>query len=485
MGIMALVERGKNKRILLWLGYGLFIVTYGGGPLGFVSGPIGYEPSWDSLLLVQTAFMLGTASGCLGMKLVARQGSSKRGHASGAAAYVAATLLCWAAQPVLAAIDVQTGTAVRSVLSLLVGALYAQPLLFWIGQFLGLSRACERLSFIAAFVPCYALGPIVMASASGFGDVPYVYSLLMAVCASVSALIQVAFFRPSEHGARRVDGTPGGYRLTIHSVSILVCLGFSWGVAQAGSLFVFGDGWSAETAFSMLVGFGLLFVVAVAMRAGRTQNSVRFGMFIRLSIVASGAVIVAVPLVFELAPSLFYPLCNAVMMVGEMSVIVFSIDICCEEGEPLTDVFAANYATFVGALCVSGGAFWLAHAMVGGQEAWWLIAIVSTWVVLGVIPFLPSRSSDAIAFTLDTLPENEGYEANISLKRERMAKKYGLTAGEAEVLGMLLQGMNREQIAAEMYLSPWTIKSRISAIYKKCGIHSYKELVKLVSDDEA
>ena len=66
-----------------------------------------------------------------------------------------------------------------------------------------------------------------------------------------------------------------------------------------------------------------------------------------------------------------------------------------------------------------------------------------------------------------------------------MAKKYRLTAGEADVLGLLLQGMNREQIAAQMYLSPWTIKSRISAIYKKCGIHSYKELVKLVSDDEA
>ena len=123
--------------------------------------------------------------------------------------------------------------------------------------------------------------------------------------------------------------------------------------------------------------------------------------------------------------------------------------------------------------------------MVGGQEAWWLAAVVSTWVVLAVIPFLPSRSSDAIVFALDKLPENEGYEANISMQRERMAKKYRLTAGEADVLGLLLQGMNREQIAAQMYLSPWTIKSRISAIYKKCGIHSYKELVKLVSDDEA
>ena len=73
-------------------------------------------------------------------------------------------------------------------------------------------------------------------------------------------------------------------------------------------------------------------------------------MFIRLSIVACGAVLVALPLLFETAPSLFYPLCSAVMMVGEISIIVFSIDVCCEEGEPLVDVFAANYATFIAAI---------------------------------------------------------------------------------------------------------------------------------------
>lgn len=485
MDFAACAERSGSKRVLLWLGFGLFIVTYGGGPLGFVSGPTQDVPAWDSILLVQTAFMLGTALGCFGMKLVVRRTPSKRVHVLGAVVYVSATLMCWAAQPALAAVDVQTGTAVRSVLSLFVGALYAQPLVFWIEQFLDLSKASKRLGFIAAFVPCYALSPVVMASVSRFDGVPYVYSLLMAVCAIASALIMSALFHPSAPPVRRVDEGARSYRLTVHSVSVLVCLGFSWGIAQAGSLLVFGGGWSTETVFSMLVAFGLLFVIAVAMQVGRTQNSMRFGAFIRLSIVACGAVLVAAPLVFEFAPSLFYPLCNAVMMVGEISLIVFSIDICSEEGETLTNVFAANYATFIGAVCVSGALFWLAHTMIGGFEAWWLTAVASTWVVLAVIPFLPSRSSDAVVFTLSTLPENEGYEANISLQRERMTKRYGLSAGEAEVLGHLLQGMNREQIAAELYLSPWTIKSRISAIYKKCGIHSYKELVKLVSDDEA
>lgn len=479
-------ERGTGTRVLLWLGFGLFVVTYGGGPLGFVSGPIGHAFSWDSILLVQTSFMLGTALGCLMMKLSARQGDPRRRQVAGALAYVATALLCWAAQPVLAAVDVPTGTAVRSVLSLLAGAIYAQPLLFWVGRFLDLSSACDRRGFIAAFVPCYALSPIVMGAVSVFDGVPYVYSVLMAVCSVLSVFIQVVFFHPSaQQPVPRADGDARGYRLTVHSVSVLVCLGFSWGVAQAGSLLLFGGGWSVETVISMFVTFGLLIAIAVAMQAGHAQGGVRFGMFIRLSIVACGAVLVALPLLFESVPSLFYPLCSAVMMVGEISVIVFSIDVCCEEGEPLADVFAANYATFIGAVCVSGAIFWLAQTLIGGEAAWWIVVIASMWAVLVVIPFLPSRSSGALVFTLGTLPENEGYEANIALQRERMAKRYRLSAGESEVLDHLLRGLNREQIAAEMCLSPWTIKSRIGAIYKKCDIHSYKELMQLASNDEA
>ena len=79
----------------------------------------------------------------------------------------------------------------------------------------------------------------------------------------------------------------------------------------------------------------------------------------------------------------------------------------------------------------------------------------------------------------------EGYEAHVALQRESMAARYGLSEGEAEVLRYLLMGMKRDEIAEKMYLSPWTIKARTSAIYKKCGVHSYKELMVLVSGDEA
>lgn len=193
----------------------------------------------------------------------------------------------------------------------------------------------------------------------------------------------------------------------------------------------------------------------------------------------------ALPLLYQVAPVLLYPPCYFAMTICEISVIVFSIDLSREEGKSLIGVYAVNYAMLVGAICLASIFFWLAHTFIEDNIAWLVVAMVTTWVVLGVIPFLPSRSSHAAVLSLNKLPENEGYEAYVALQRESMASRYGLSEGEAEVLQYLLRGMKRDEIAEKMYLSPWTIKARTSAIYKKCGVHSYKELMVLVSDDES
>ncbi|HEY5771075.1 MAG TPA: helix-turn-helix transcriptional regulator [Chitinophagaceae bacterium] len=43
----------------------------------------------------------------------------------------------------------------------------------------------------------------------------------------------------------------------------------------------------------------------------------------------------------------------------------------------------------------------------------------------------------------------------------------GLTARENEVLLLLAKGMNREEIAAKLFISPETVKMHIKNIYKK------------------
>ena len=43
----------------------------------------------------------------------------------------------------------------------------------------------------------------------------------------------------------------------------------------------------------------------------------------------------------------------------------------------------------------------------------------------------------------------------------------GLTARENEVLLLLAKGLNREQIAAKLFISPETVKMHVKNIYKK------------------
>ncbi len=481
---MARVGRDGGGPAFLLLGFGMFVVTYGGGPLGFFSGSAGSVP-WGIVLIAQTAFLVGTALGSFGVRFAFRSSSERRERVLGASAYVAATLACLALQPALAAANASIGTWCRVALSLFAGAFSAQPLLFWVGRLLDFSRVSGRLGFFAVLVSCYLLNPAAAALVSRFEGVPYAGPAVVAGCALASALMQALLFCPSEDAVPRKPSGKGAYRLVVHSSSVLICLGFSWGVAEAATLLMLGVGRSDESALGMVAAFCLVFAAACAARALSTREEMKFGAFIRLSIVACGGTLVSVPLVVEVMPSLLFPLCYFVILLGEVSLIAFSIDVCREEGRALVDVLPANYAVFVGAVCVSGTLFWIAHELFEERMAWWMVAIVSTWVVLAAVPFLPSRASDAVVFTLGELPENEGYEANVAMLRERMALRYSLSDKEAEVLGLLLQGMNREQIAARLYLSPWTIKSRISMIYRKCGIHSYKELVKLASSDEA
>ena len=96
----------------LLLGFGMFVVTYGGGPLGFFSGSAGSVP-WGIVLIAQTAFLVGTALGSFGVRFAFRSSSERRERVLGASAYVAATLACLALQPALAAANASIGTWCR------------------------------------------------------------------------------------------------------------------------------------------------------------------------------------------------------------------------------------------------------------------------------------------------------------------------------------------------------------------------------------
>lgn len=65
------------------------------------------------------------------------------------------------------------------------------------------------------------------------------------------------------------------------------------------------------------------------------------------------------------------------------------------------------------------------------------------------------------------------------------ADHWGLTNREGEVLQLLVRGMNRKEISAELCTSQNTVKTHISHIYEKMDVHSVSELLKKMMEHEA
>jgi DNA-binding NarL/FixJ family response regulator len=55
-----------------------------------------------------------------------------------------------------------------------------------------------------------------------------------------------------------------------------------------------------------------------------------------------------------------------------------------------------------------------------------------------------------------------------------------LTSREWSVLTRLLDGQRIPAIAADLYVSPSTVRNHLSSIYAKLGVHSQVDLIRLV-----
>jgi DNA-binding CsgD family transcriptional regulator len=53
-----------------------------------------------------------------------------------------------------------------------------------------------------------------------------------------------------------------------------------------------------------------------------------------------------------------------------------------------------------------------------------------------------------------------------------------LSEREREVLGLLASGKTNREVAAELYVSPGTVKAHVASIYRKLGAHNRAEMLK-------
>lgn len=78
--------------------------------------------------------------------------------------------------------------------------------------------------------------------------------------------------------------------------------------------------------------------------------------------------------------------------------------------------------------------------------------------------------------------ESERPEATLADRCEDAAKRYKLSAREAEVLPFLVQGRSRAFIRETLFISKGTVDTHVAHIYSKMGVNSKDELMNLVLD---
>ena len=68
-------------------------------------------------------------------------------------------------------------------------------------------------------------------------------------------------------------------------------------------------------------------------------------------------------------------------------------------------------------------------------------------------------------------------------KTNQVAQRYGLTKREFEVFLLLSKGRSNKLIEERLVISPHTVDSHVTHIYRKCDVHSRQEVMDLIEEE--
>ena len=480
----ASVSHGEVLRCaLLCIGYGSYqACCYNGVVYKAFLVATGLPPSdaWACIILL----VAGSGVGCLAVRALHERGVHLAGRAGAGAGYTAMALIGMLALAMRAS---------PSALLLLAGAMglaTSPALLLWFKAFLALYRRHGPVECMLA-ITCGTMAGFSPVCLTGFASGPEAWLALQLAGMGCAAAVQLgiatggrvsdtageqAAGMSSTRGSGQVPtGASSPYRLSIYVAALVASFGATTGFA--GSMgFFFAGGGARDTWLilaSACAACTLLIVLSLVTNKGATLH---FGLLIRIALVVAGVVFGFAPALLGFLPQGLTALCQVVTVVQGVAMTLLSVEICYERNLAMSDVMPANYAIYV--VCVCAGMCLASLASSAGSDlAWQLVAALATASVVIVIPALPASSSTAATFTAKTLLENERYDQRSARVCQATASRFGLTPREADVLGLLLQGRTRAQIAEALSLSVWTVKEYVGSVYAKVGVHSAKDLM--------
>ncbi len=96
-------------------------------------------------------------------------------------------------------------------------------------------------------------------------------------------------------------------------------------------------------------------------------------------------------------------------------------------------------------------------------------------------PEAPDGTKDSTA-PAQPVKEHESIGEHIAQCYHILAQQHGLSPRETDVFLLLAQGRSRPHISTALYLSDGTVKTHISHIYKKFGVHTREDLLTIVQN---
>lgn len=357
----------------------------------------------------------------------------------------------------------------------------------WFEVFFAVRRERGRTACMVSFA-CSFLATVLLTWVANLldgGEKASLVAVLVLLAASWGLYGFVARRRDPGRGlcdARASEFVPSTYARTL-----LLGFGASWACAYNITIELgYGTGPDQFVRWATtLLTCGLLLVLTVVFVRKVDIGEVRFGLMLRWVVTAIGCLWAFMPALVAQVPILAGALFIMVFWVQLTVFFVFAMEVCLESDLPFYQVLARYFGIFVLAACAGSLVFWLLKVAVPQETlVYSLLGGFGAACSLLVIPFLPSRGSSANVFTMAHLPEDEGSQERNERARRSVAEEYGFTLRETQVFELLMRGMTRDEVAAELEISPWTVKNHIRAVFSKTGAHSTKELMALVYGGE-
>lgn len=464
----------------LCLGFGCFFAMCPFSALG-TEAMYRCAMGWREILCAHTVFMISAAV-CFFSKGMTAPGKDGmvRGALIGGIAAILGVLLLHCGGPALSG----------WILALGYGGLLGCSMAFlggcWFRMFFAVRYTCGRLACITVFAGSL-LCTVPFTWSSSFVGIDGVGPLILTVGVVVLSCVLVPVVEGHiEMSCSRGEanaGETGNFGLTSYARVVLLAFGASWGLLYNVPVDMgYGSGQDESFRWAItVISCGILPVVLGVFVREIDIDAMRFGLMLRWVIVLMGVLWAFAPTLVGVAPIMAGIAFIMVFWIQLTVLFVFVMEVCLEAELPFSVVLPRYFGMFVCGVCMGAALFLLIRSQLGDAKS--SLALVSAFgatISLVVMPFLPSRGSRAEVFTLDCLPEDVDGALRNERAREEFVEACGFTPREAEVFELLMLGHGREEVAATLQISPWTVKNHIGAVLSKAGVRSTKELMGLV-----